>query len=120
MRVTSLAPLAPSQLLPVKELIHPTGRKATKRKVKEQVADLVLDLVTKEMSTLGATNVKNNTMFERYVLAQEKKANAALNVVELRDRHQSLKEREQHLKEMKYEDRILLMNIVEMCLEDKA
>ena len=45
-------------------LIHPIGRKATKRKAKEQVVDPVLDLVTKEMSILRATNVKNNTMFE--------------------------------------------------------
>ena len=52
-------------------------------------------------------------MFERYVLPQEKKADAAEKAVELRDRHQ-------RLKEMKYEDKILKMNIAEMCLEDQA
>ena len=53
------------------------GSKAAKRKMKEKAQDPVLDVVTKELSTLGTTNVKNNTMFERYVLAQEKNANAA-------------------------------------------
>ena len=45
-------------------LICPIGRKTAKRKAKEQVADPVLDLVTKEMLTLRATNVKNSTMSE--------------------------------------------------------
>ena len=52
-------------------------------------------------------------MFERYVLAQESKVDAAQKVVQLRDRHQ-------HLKEIKYEDKILKMTIAEMCLEDQA
>jgi len=51
-------------------LIHPIGTKAAKRKAKELVADPVLDIVTTEMSTIRATNVKNSTMFEQYVLAQ--------------------------------------------------
>ena len=59
-------------------------------------------------------------MFERYVLAQEKKAEATVKAVELRDWHQSLEERKQRLKEMKYEDKILKMNIADMCLEDQA
>ena len=101
-------------------LSAPIGTKAAKRKAKELVADPVLDIVTIEVSTIRATNVKNSTMFERYVLAQEKKAEAAVKAVKLRDRHQSLEERKQHLKEMKYEDRILKMNIAEMCPEDQA
>jgi len=50
-------------------LIRPIGRKAAKRKAKERAHDSVLDVVTKELSALGTTNVKNNTMFERYVIA---------------------------------------------------
>ena len=101
-------------------LIHPIGRRATKRKEKEQVVYPVLDLVTTEMSTLRATNVKNSTMFGRYVSMQENTANAALKAIELRDRQQFLKEREQCFKEMKCNDRFLGMNIAEMCPEDQA
>jgi len=50
----------------------------------------------------------------------KKMADAAMEVVQLRDRHQSFKERKQCLKEIKYEDKILKMNIVEMCPEDQA
>ena len=75
-------------------LICPIGRKPAKRKAKERAHELVLDVVTKELSTLGTTNVKNSTMWERYVIAQEKKAVAtkvkvetAKRVVELRVSH---------------------------------
>jgi len=83
-------------------LIRPIRSKATKRNAKEKAPDLVLEVVTRELSTLGTTNLRNSTMFERYVLPQEKKADAAEKAVELRDRHQ-------RLKEMKYEDKILKM-----------
>ena len=75
-------------------LIRSIGRKAAKRKAKGQVTYPVLDLVTKEMSTSGATNIKNSNIFERYVLAQGNKGYAAMKTIKLRDRHQSLKERE--------------------------
>ena len=103
----------------VSGLIHPVGTKVTKRKAKEQVADPVLNIVTTKMSTLRVTNVKNRIKFEQYVLAQEKKADAAVKAVELRDQQQSLEERKQRLKDMKYEDKILKMNIAEMCPEDQ-
>ena len=80
----------------------------------------MLDLMTEELSPLGTRNVKNSTMFEQYVLVQERKEDAALKDVQLRDRHQALKEREQPLKEMKYKDRILRINFVEICAEDQA
>ena len=54
-------------------MIHPIGRQAARRKAKEKVHDLMLNVVTNELSTLGITNVKNSTMFERYVLVQDKK-----------------------------------------------
>ena len=76
-------------------LIRPIGTKAAKRKAKELVADPVLDIVATEVSTIRATNVKNSTMFERYVLAQERKEDASIKAGKLRDRHQSFKEREQ-------------------------
>ena len=101
-------------------LIRPIGTKVAKRKAKELSTDPVLDIVSTEMSAIRTTNEKNSTMFEQYVLAQKKKAEAAMKVVELRDRHLSLEERKQRLKEMKYEDKILKMNIAEMCPEDQA
>ena len=67
----------------------------------------------RELSTLGTTNVKNNSMFERYVLAQERKADAAQKAIELRNRHE-------RFQGMKFEDKILKMNIIEMCPEDQA
>ena len=91
-----------SEDIPIEEvagLIRPMGRKAAKRKAKKKAHGLVLDLIVKELSTLGITNVKNYTMFERYVLTQEKKADVAKQkadvaqkVVQLRDRYQCLQE----------------------------
>ena len=52
-------------------------------------------------------------MFERYVIAQEKKAEAAKRAVELIDSHQQFQR-------MKYEDKILRMDIGKMCPEDQA
>ena len=101
-------------------LIRPIERKVAKRKAKERAHASVLDVVTKELSTMGTTNVKNSTMFERYVIAQEKKAEpakvkaeAAKRVVELIDSHQ-------HSQRMKYEDKILRMDIAKMCPDDQA
>ena len=69
---------------------------------------------------MGTTNVKNSSMWERYVITQEKKAEAAKvkagaakRVVELRDDHQCFQR-------MKYEDKILRMDIAMMCPEDQA
>jgi len=79
--------------------------------MKEKAQDPMLDVVTKVLSTLGTTNVKNYTMFKRYVSAQEKKADAAQKDVQLRDPHQ-------RLRKMKYEGKILKMNIAEMYPEN--
>ena len=75
-------------------LIYPIGRKDAKRKVKEKIKDPVLDPVMKELSTLETTNVKSSTMFKQYLLVQEKKLDAASQVVQLRYQYQALKERE--------------------------
>ena len=101
-------------------LIRPIGRKAAKRKAKERAHDSVLDVVTKELSTLGTTNVKNSTMFERYVIAQEKKAEAAKVKAEAAKRAVELIDSHQHFQRMKYEDKILRMDIAKMCPEDQA
>jgi len=75
-------------------LLRPIGRKATKRNAKMKVQDLAVDVVTNELSTMGTTNVKNSVMWERYVIAHEKKteaakvkAEAAKRAVELIDSH---------------------------------
>ena len=62
-----------------------------KRKAKAVVEDLMVEVMTKELSILGTTKLKDSEMFARYVLAQETKAHASKQVVQLRDRHESLK-----------------------------
>jgi len=101
-------------------LIRPIGRKAAKRKAKERTHDSVLDIVTNELSTLGTTNVKNSTMFERYVIAQETKAAAAKVKAEAAKRAVELIDSHQHFQQMKYEDKILRMDIAKMCPKDQA
>ena len=68
----------------VRGAIRPIRRKAAKRKAKEKIHDLLLDLIINMLSTLKTTNTKNHTMFERYVIAQEKMADAALQVAQLK------------------------------------
>jgi len=51
------------------------------------------------------------------VPVQQRRAIAAEKAIKLRDRHQSFKEKEQRLKEMKYEGKILKMNTAKLCLE---
>jgi len=115
--------IPPSEDTPIEEvggLICPIGRKAAKRKAKERVHDLVLDVVTKELSTLGTANVKNNTMWERYVIAQEKRAEGAKVKAETAKRAVELRDSHQRLERMKYEDKILKMDIAKMCPEVQA
>ena len=57
-------------------MICPMGRKDAKRNATEKAHDLVLDVLIKELSTLGTASLKNNIIWERYVLAQEKMAEA--------------------------------------------
>jgi len=80
------------------------GRKVAKRKAKAVVEDLMVEVMTKELSILGSTKLKDSEVFGQYVIAQETNAQASKQVMQLRDRHQSFKEREQCLKEIKYED----------------
>ena len=64
--------------------------------------------------------MKNSTMFERYVIAQEKKAEAARVKVEAAKRAVELIDSHQQFQRMKYEDKILRMDIGKMCPEDQA
>jgi len=45
-------------------------RKSGKRKAKGKVEDLVLDIMTKELSQLGTSNLKKNNIFAQYVEVQ--------------------------------------------------
>jgi len=101
-------------------LIRPIGRKAAKKKAKEKAHDLVLDVLIKELSTLGTASLKNNIIWERYVLAQEKKAEAAKVKVETAKKAVERRNSYQRLQRMKYEDKILRMNIAKMYPEDQA
>jgi len=94
-------------------IIRPMGRKAAKRKAKAQVDDPLVEVMTKELSTLGSTKLKDNEIFARYVAAQESKVQASKQAIALRDRHQ-------RQKELKYKDWILSMDLSGMCPEDKA
>jgi len=101
-------------------IIRPMGRKAAKRKVKAVVEDPMVEVMTKELSILGSTTLKDSEMFARYVVAQETKAQTSKQAIQLRDRHQSFKERQQCLKKLKYEDWILSMDICATCSEHKG
>ena len=72
----------PSKL--VGGLIRLIGGKADERKAKEKVEDLVLDLMTKELSGLETTNANKNSIFTQYVQVQERKLPAAEEAIELR------------------------------------
>jgi len=101
-------------------LLHPIGRKAAKRKAKEKVEHPYMEVMTKELAQFETSTVEKNSILAQYVQIQHRKAMAAEEAIELRDRHQSFKEEEQHLKVKKYEDKILKMNIAQMCHEDRA
>jgi len=66
-------------------IIQPIERKAVKRKVTAVAEDLMVEMMTKELSILGPTKVKDSEMFTRYVIAQETKEQVAKLVVQLRD-----------------------------------
>jgi len=57
-----------------------------------------MDIMTKELSHLGTINLEKNSMLAQYMQVQQRRAIAAEKTIELRDRHQSFKEREQRLK----------------------
>jgi len=69
---------------------------------------------------LGTKNVEKNSIFAQYVQVQQRRAIATEKAIELRDLQHTFKEKEQHIEEMKYEDKILKMDIVEMCPKDRA
>jgi len=78
-------------------IIRPMGKKAAKRKAKAQANDPVVEVLTKELSILRSTKLKDSDAFAKYVEVQASKIQASKEVIELRDRHQ-------RLKELKYED----------------
>ena len=64
-----------SEDTPIKEvrgLICPIGRKTANRQGKVVVQEPILVLMTKELFVLGATSVRNSTMFERYVTSKRR------------------------------------------------
>jgi len=89
------------------------GQKVAKRKAKAQANDPVGDVLSKELAILGASKMKDSETFSKYVEVQAKKVQVSNEAVILRNRHQ-------RLKELKYEDKILSMDISGMCPEDQA
>ena len=61
------------------------GRKVMKRKPKAVDVDPMVDVMTKELSILGSTKLKDSEMFARYVSAQESKVQASIQAIALRD-----------------------------------
>ena len=102
------------------ELLCPISRKATKRKAVEKVEDSYMEVMTKKLEKLGTSSVEKNSILAQYVEVQYRKALAAEKAVELRDRHQAFKEEECRLRIIRYEDKILHMNIAQMCPEDRT
>ena len=58
--------------------------------------------------------MKNCTMFERYILTQEKKANAVKQKANAAQKAVQLRDRYQRLQEMKYKNKILRIRIADM------
>jgi len=58
-------------------IIRPMGRKAAKRKAKAQANDPLVEVMTKELSILGSTKLKDSETIARYVATQESKVQAS-------------------------------------------
>ena len=69
-------------------------------------------MLTKELFILGLVKLKDSDAFAKYVAVQASKAQASKDAIALREL--------QSLKELKYEDWILSMDLTGMCPEDKA
>ena len=121
---TPSTPITPaSEDTPTEEgggLLRPIGRKAAKRKAKEKVDDPYVERLTTELGKLGTSTVEKNSMLAKYVELQQEKMKQAEKAMQLRDQYQAFKAEEQRIKVMKYEDKILQMNIAQMCPEDRA
>jgi len=63
----------------------------------------MVEVMAKGLSILESAKLKDSEMFAWYVVAQETKAQAYKQALQLRDQHRSFKGRERRLKEMKYE-----------------
>ena len=94
-------------------IVRPMGQKAAKRKAKAKTDDPLTEVISKELSFLGSSRVKDSESFAKYVEVQAIKAQATKDAIALRNR-------DQRLKELKYEDKILSMDISRMCPEDQA
>ena len=79
-----------------------------------------MEVMTKEFGKLGTSSVEKNSILAEHVEVQRQKVLAAEKTVQLRDRHQAFKEEEQCIRVMRYEDKILQMNIAQMCPEDRT
>ena len=91
-------------------IVRPMGRKAAKRKAKAQALDPVVEVLTKELSILGSTKLKESDAFPKYI---EDKGQHSKEALAMKDRHL-------RLKELKYEDWVLTLDISGMCPEDQA
>ena len=121
---TPSTPVTPgSDGTPIEEgggLLRPIGRKAAKRKAKEKVEDPYAEILSKELEKLGTASVEKNSVLAEYVEVQREKLKQAQQAMQLRDQYQAFKAEEQRIRVMKYEDKILQMNIAQMCPEDRA
>ena len=69
-----------------------------------------MEVLIKELSILGATKLKDSDAFAKYVEVQASKVQASKEAIALRDQHQ-------RLKELKYENWILSMDIFGCALK---
>jgi len=70
----------------VGEIIRPMGKKAAKRKAKAQTDDPFVEAMSKELSILGSSRVKDSDSFAKYVEVQAIKAQATKDAIALRNR----------------------------------
>ena len=66
-------------------IVRPMGRKAAKRKAKAQAPDLVVEVLTKELSILGSTKLKESDAFVKYVDVQAAKVQESKEALAMRD-----------------------------------
>jgi len=86
------------------------GRKITKRKAKAETSNPVVQVLSKELSILGSTKAKDSDTFAKFVEAKAQHSKEAL----------AIRDQQLRLKELKYEDWILSLDISRMCPEDQA
>jgi len=91
-------------------IVRRMGRKTANKKAKAEASNPVVEVLSKELSILGSTKAKDSDTFAKFVEAKTQHSKEAL----------AIRDRQLRLKELKYEDWVLSLDISGMCPEDQA